>query len=162
MDVPLWLCDTGEWWAHQPIQSHPAFNRPLLPLDTRLVTKPTHVPHCHISYRLVSKTRDILTVKLSMFQASVKWYASVYFTKRSGDSVWETEVKTYLTGDYVRRGEKCSFWPWQHWVRPFYHQRTTTSASWTQRQFGLSFTTQLTKQVHSEKKWSTGICLNLW
>lgn len=74
MDVPLPLGDTGEWWVHQPIQSHPAFNRPLLPLDTKLVTKPTHVPHCHISNGLVSKTTDILTVKLPMLQGEGIYY----------------------------------------------------------------------------------------
>lgn len=78
MDAPVWLDDTGERWAQQPILSHPAFNRPLLPLDTRLVTKPTHVPHCQILKRLVSKITQILTVMLYMCKAYMKWYISAY------------------------------------------------------------------------------------
>lgn len=82
-DVLVWLDDTGKRWAQQSILSHPAFNRPLLPLDTRLVTKPTHVPHCQILKRLVSKITRILTVKLYVCAAYKKVACFIIFTLRS-------------------------------------------------------------------------------
>ena len=70
--IEICVCDlmTQESGGHTA--KHSAFNTPLLPLDTGLVTKPTHVLYCPISNRSVLKNKRYLGSRLSVLQAQVK------------------------------------------------------------------------------------------
>lgn len=77
--VSVWFGDMGDWWAHQPIQSHSFLKRPLLPLDTRIVTKPTHVPHYHITDMLFYNSAGLIWEALFIL-SWVMWFSPIGLT----------------------------------------------------------------------------------